>query len=332
MPKHEAIRIVQTDMREHPAVQAWRELGSVHIEPERIEILKGKVPDQTKRTKRFVCRLVGVGPAGSAVIGKRCWQSNAVIESTIYKEILPYLPISSLNYYGMVEEANGKFCWLFLEDAGEEAYYDLLAEHRALSAQWLGLLHTSATQMAAPAHLPYKGPKHYLKRLRSARDTILRHLVNLVSQADDLAHLKAIVGQFEVLESRWDQIAEFCDGIPRTLVHGDFVKKNLRVRSNHAGMDLLPFDWGEAGWGVPATDLMDVDITAYWSVVCHHWPWLNVQAIRRLAKVGKIFRSLDAVCWELPSFKKNWLEMPMSNMRIYQSRLAKAIRSAGLEG
>ncbi len=332
MPKHKTIKILEADLREHPAVQAWRELQSVRTEPERIEILKGKLPNQAKRSKRFVCRLVGMGPAGSAVIGKRCWRFNAVIESAIYKEMLPYLPIPSLNYYGLVEEANGKFCWLFLEDAGEEAYSALVAEHRALSAQWLGLMHTSATQVTPPACLPDKGPKHYLKRLQFARNAILRNLVNLALQADDLAILDAIVGQYDVLESHWGQVAEFCEGIPQTLVHGDFVKKNLRVRSNHAGTDLLSFDWGEAGWGAPATDIKDVDVTGYWSVVRHHWPWLNVQAIQRLAIVGKIFRCLDAICWELPRFKKEWLETPMSNMRIYESRLAKAIRAARLEG
>ncbi len=344
MAKHETIRIVQTNPFEHPAVQAWRELQSrqvedprsaayraYRVEPERIEILKGKLPTQTKRTKRFVCRLVGVGPAGSAVIGKRCWRSKAVVENTIYEEILPYLPIPSLNYYGLVEEANGEFCWLFLEDAGEEEYSARLAEHRSLSVQWLGLMHTSATHLAAPAGLPDRGPNHYLKRLRFVRDAILGHLVNPALQAEDLILLQGIASQCDALESNWDQVEAFCDGIPQTLVHGDFVVKNLRVRSNGAGMALLPFDWGEAGWGVPATDIMQMDVAAYWPVVCGHWPWLGVQALQHLAIIGKIFRCLDAFYWELPSFKYENLKTPMSNMRIYKSRLADAIQAAGFE-
>jgi len=331
MPKHETIRILQTDLLAHPAVQAWRELQSVRVEPERIEILKGRLPDQTARKNRFVCRLVGVGPTGSAVIGKRCRLRHAVIESTIYDDILPYLPIPSLNFYGMVEDANGDYCWLFLEDAGEEAYSAHVAEHRTLSAQWLGLVHTSATPVTAPACLPDKGPKHYLNRLQSARDTILRQLVNHALQAHNLAPLEAIVYQYDVLESHWDQVAEFCDGIPQTLVHGDFAARNLRVRRSQDGMELLTFDWGEAGWGVPATDVRAEDVAAYWSVVRKYWPWLNVQAIQRLAIVGKIFRSLDAIYWELFSFKYAypWLKRSMS---IYQSSLAEAIRAAGFEG
>lgn len=330
MSKAETVRIVQAGLLEHPAVQAWHELQSVHVEPERIEVLKGKLPNQTKRTKRFVCRLVGVGPAGSDVIGKRCWHSKAVIESRIYKEILPYLPIPSLNYYGLLEETNGKFCWLFLEDAGEQEYSKLNGEHRELTAQWLGLMHTSATHVAAPAFLPSKGPNHYLERLQTARDGILENLANLTLQADQLAPLETTLRQFDLLESHWDQVEALCNWIPQTLVHGDFVAKNIRFRSSQAGMALLPFDWGEAGWGTPAVDIMQVDATSYWSKVRGHWPWLDVHVIQRLAVVGKIFRCIDAVYWELPSFQYEWLKKPYYNMRIYVSRLADAIQAAGL--
>lgn len=337
MAKSKPIRIIQTDPLEHPAVQAWRELPlqelpqSGQVELERIEILKGKLPDRTRKMKRLVCRLVGLGPARSAVIGKRCGRPNAVIESAIYEDILPYLPVPSLNYYGLVEEANGEFCWLFLEDAGEEPYAAHLAEHRALSEQWLGLMHTSAAQVTAPAGLPDKGSEHYLKRLQSVRDTMRGNLARLTLEARDREPLLAIVGQCDFLESHWDRVEEVCEEIPQTLVHGDFVVKNLRVRSTQAGMVLLPFDWGEAGWGVPAIDLMDVDVAAYWSVIHTHWPWLSVQAIQRLAIIGKIFRCLDAIYWELPDFKHQWLKKLISCMRIYRSWLADAIRAADWE-
>ena len=330
MAKVETVRVVQTDLHEHPAVRAWREMKSSPVEPERIEILKGKSPKQTERFKRLVCRLVDVGPAGSAVIGKRCRRANAVIENTIYKEVLPYLPIPSLDYYGMVEEANGEFCWLFLEDAGEQAYSDLIDEHRALSTQLLSLMHTSATHLTAPSCLPDKGPNHYLKLLQFARHAILKNLASLTLHADEMAPLEAIVSLCDELESRWDKLKAFCEGAPQTLVHGDFVAKNLRLRSSQSGLILLPFDWGEGGWGIPAVDLMHVDVTSYWSIVHSQWPWLSVEVIRRLAIVGKIFRSLDAVCWELGDFKYKWLQKPISCMRIYASWLVDAIRAAGL--
>jgi hypothetical protein len=331
MAKHETLTNVQTNLREHPAVQAWCALRSVQSEPARIEILKGRLAKGTQRTRKLVCRLVEVGPAGSTVIGKRSRRHKAVIESMIYDEILPSLPIPSLNYYGMIEEADGEFCWLFLEDAGDESYSAHVAEHRALSAQWLGLMHTFAALGAAPACLPDKGPEHYLKRLQSVRDGILHHLVNHTFQADDSAPLETIASHCDVLESIWDEVGALCERLPRTLIHGDFVPKNLRVLSNQAGMALLPFDWGEAGWGVPATDIMQVEIDAYWSAVRDHWSWLSFQAICRSAMVGKIFRCLDAIYWELEGFRPKGSNKTISCMRIYESSLTDAIRTIGLE-
>src|SRR3712207_7047291 len=43
-------------------------------------------------------RLADVGQAGAAVIAKRCPQAAAVIERTIYKHVLPHLPITALDY------------------------------------------------------------------------------------------------------------------------------------------------------------------------------------------------------------------------------------------
>jgi hypothetical protein len=327
----EIVRIVQTGLLEHPAVLAWRELQSVHAEPERIEILKGKEMDQTRRIKRFVCRLVGVGPAGSAIIGKRCWHSHAVIENRIYADILPHLPLSSLHYHGMLEETNGEFCWLFLEDAGEQQSSKRNEEHRKLAAQWLALMHISASDMAALACLPDKGPNHYLERLQTGRDGILEKLANLALEAHQLAPLETTLRQLDLLESHWDEVEGFCAGIPRTLVHGDFVAKNLRVRISQAGTALLPFDWGEAGWGTPVVDLLQVDVTSYWSMVRDHWPWLGADGVQRWASVGRIFRCLDAIYWVLPSFKHDGLMKPRSNMSIYASWLAEAMQAAGFK-
>jgi aminoglycoside phosphotransferase (APT) family kinase protein len=230
----------------------------------------------------------------------------------------------------MLEEANSEFGWLFLEDAGIQEYSKLNGEHRELIAQWLALMHTSARHISEPASLPDKGPNHYLERLVFTCDALLDLLPNLTVQHDDLTPVETIVSQFDLLESHWDQVEKFCAGIPRTLVHGDFVTKNLRIRSSQAGMVLLPFDWGEAGWGIPAVDIMQVDVASYWSTVHGHWPWLDVHAIQRLATVGKIFRCIDAVYWELPSFKYAWSKDPFYNMNIYASRLADAMRAAGL--
>jgi aminoglycoside phosphotransferase (APT) family kinase protein len=158
-------------------------------------------------------------------------------------------------------------------------------------------------------------------------------------QADDLVVLENIVSQYEILESYWSQVEEFCEGLPPTLVHGDFTGKNLRVRTGRAGIALLSFDWEMAGWGVPATDLAqsalrgsggfsaNPDIVTYWSVVRDHWPSLDLQTIQRLANCGKMFRSLAAIDWRAQDLAYD-VKWAMSDMRIYQVELVDAIQAA----
>jgi hypothetical protein len=320
-------RHVQTLLLKHPAVQAWHKLQPEHTVPHRVELLKGKTPDQTKRPKRVVWRLVGVGPLGSAIIAKRSRRANAVIENAVYREILPLLPIASPSYYGMLEETNGESCWLFMEDAGEHEYSTLHGKDRELIVQWLTLMHTSASHVAPPNVLPDKGPNHYLELLQFARDAILENLAKLTLEADDLWTLETILRQFDLLESHWAHFGALCEGTPQTLVHGDFVAKNIRGRSSQTGMTILPFDWGEAGWGTPALDVMQVDPTMYWSTVRGYWPWLDAHTVQRLRTVGRIFRCLDTMYWMLPSFQYE-RKKPISSMNIYASQLADAIQVA----
>lgn len=324
-------KLVNTDLHKHLAFRAWRELRPASEAPGTIEILKGKPPRAGKRLRRLVCRLEGEGLPGSAVIGKRCRPSQAMVEDTIYRELLPQLPISSPQYYGMAEEASGEFSWLFLQDVGEREYSAQLEEHRLLSAHWLAQMHTSASQLLSANVLPDKGPEHYLILLQEAREVIVNYIANNDLQAEDRNPLATIVSQYDLLESRWDRFVALCDTLPWTLVHGDFVRKNIRVHGNHQQPTLLPYDWGEAGWGPPAIDIVQVDPTAYWLVAKDHWFRLGLPVIQRAAKAGRIFRCLDAVFWELASLEHGLTERFMTCMRIYQIMLADAIRAAKFE-
>jgi hypothetical protein len=290
--------------------------------PQRAEILRGF---RNKAWKRTVYRLEGAGPAGPAVIAKRCPAAQALVERTFYEEILPHLPALTLRYYGYVDEPDSGFCWLFLEDAEGEEYSPLLGEHRILAARWLGLLHTSAAGVAPTRRLPDRGPGHYLGHLRSARATILRHLANGGLPPSDVTVLRSIVSRCDVLESRWDQVERWCDEMPRTFLHGDFKIKNLRVRTSQAGRALLAFDWENGGWGVPAADLgssANPDLATYQSVAREHWPELDVQALVRLVHVGKVFRNLAALDWAARRLPDDCEGKAMTDLRIHASRQA----------
>ncbi|MBV7336730.1 aminoglycoside phosphotransferase family protein [Chloroflexi bacterium TSY] len=259
---------------------------------------------------------------GKAVIAKRCRRTIAAVERIIYEEVLPHLPIASLRYYGFIEDANDAFCWLFLEDTCGVPYSPQIAEHRACAARWLGLMHTSTAKITAALQLPNRGPDHYLAHLKSGRSTIQQNLGNPALTGDDLALLASIIQQCNRLASHWDQIEQFCFAMPDTLVHGDFFSKNVHIRNGWDGLELLPFDWELAGWGVPAIDLVQLDMTTYRAVVQAVWPGLDGQTLQQLTDIGQTFRYLAAIDWESEGLAYRWVEKPLRNMQVCQSWLA----------
>src|SRR5262249_42248860 len=138
MPEDANAKVTPGDPSGQPAVKAWRELRPERGEPHGIEVLAG---GHSKARKRSVY-LTGVGRGGvggGAVIARRCKVNVAMLERTLYEEVLPHLPVPRLRYYGFVAEAESRYGWLFLEDAGGEEYSALLEGHRALAGRWLGL-------------------------------------------------------------------------------------------------------------------------------------------------------------------------------------------------
>jgi Phosphotransferase enzyme family len=340
---------MRTYVLEHPAVKAWIKLQPDRVEPESIEILNKKKRAwltfqsewlesemiESLQKRKLVYRLKGVGSEGSAVIAKQCEQVAGITERTIYKEILFRLPVPTPRYYGFVEEPDREFCWLFLEDAGTEQCSPHISDHRALAARWLGLMHTSAARVATTAHLPDRGPDHYLKHLQLARDRIQRTKVNFATlRPDDLAVLESIVSRFDVLESCWSKVEKFCDSMPKTLIHSDFQGKNMRIRHDQTGFALLPFDWEMSGWGVPAADLRHhIDLAIYWSTVRQSWPHLDVRDIQRLANLGKIFWGLAAISWkswplEYEDLEYERIKSAVLTIKSCEGWLADAMRAA----
>jgi hypothetical protein len=332
------LRRLGADDTVHPAIKAWRRLRSEKAEPNFIEVL---LEGKKGNSESSVYRLDGVGPGGIAIIAKRC---AAHVERIVYQDILPHLSISSLTFYGYLDEPGTEHGWLFLEDAGGEEFTYANEEHRRFAAVWLGQLHAAAARIPAVARLPDRGPQHYLDHLRSARELLHKNLKNPVLRTRDLHVLEAILLQFRLLESRWGLIEELSRPFPKTLVHCDFVKKNIRVRSSASGISILAFDWEMAGYGVPAPDiaessgrgaprqhlngeLRDTTLVDYWSVVRESWPHLDLTAIKKLADLGALFRSLAAINWESESLQYGgW---PVEDLNSYRVDLTVALENLG---
>lgn len=333
------------DPRDHPAARAWARLHPELAVPTEVQKLQEKA-------KGAVYRLEGAGADGAAIVAKRSTPARILQECTVYEQVLPALDLHALRYHGFVEDREAACCWLFVDDAGDEAYLGAAAEHRKAAATWLAALHSSAARRRLALALPDRGASFYLGQLQSACATIARHAMNRALTADDVEVLHAIVGHCELAAVHWGEVEQLCARTPRTFVHGDFAPKNLRVRRDHpaAGVELLAFDWGSAGWGSIAADLVqwskrdegrtaeqwgywaNPDLVTYSEAVRELWPDLDIERVQRLANVGKLFRCLVCIALSAQSFATPWVERAARNMTIYEAEMASALRVAGWAG
>ena len=313
--------IRRKNLPEHAAINAWQRLQPELKVPQRIEVVEETSPG------RIVLRLMGVGKTGSDVIAKRTPQSTALVERTIYEEILPKLPLPMLLYYGSIFEQNSGYCWLFLEDVSGERYHPHIIEHGVAAAKWLGIMNTSVTNHVTASRLPKRGPDHYLMLLRVGRNTILSEISNPILEPTVLPLLEAMVAHCDYLSVNWEQFTSVCEEMPKTLVHGDFITKNVGIRSTQDGITLLPFDWEKAGWGSPSEDISRVDIPTYWDTVKEFWPEFGLQAFERLANVGRVFRCLVYLDWIAPQLGYNAIEQPMHHLSQCETWLSDLIQT-----
>jgi hypothetical protein len=339
------------------AVDAWRRHAPGDNTPYRVDTLKGP------HDRKAVFRLVGAGRARTDIIAKWYRASKGRLERDVYQHVLPHVRAASPLYHGLLEDENASSCWLFVEDVGGEPYvadveeHRRLAlfvedvggepyvadveEHRRLAGQWLGRLHTAVVHVDAALDLPERGSGYYRQRLRSARDTIVAQRGNGALTLAELAVIDDIVAQCELVDAQWDVVEALCARMPRTIVHGDFVAKNLRLRGLGSARTVIPFDWSCAGRAPAGVDLAHSplpsrgfsarpDLVAYRDAVRRHWPTPDVDVLEQWAAVGTLFRSLVAMCWEAESLASNHVDEPMLRMAFYAETLAQSARATGL--
>ena len=302
---------------------AWQRLRPDGPEPEAIQLL-------VRKEKTTVCRLVGSAAAGYPVIAKRTRGRIAAVERNVYERILPRVPLTFPRWYGSVDDAPSEFCWLFLEDdAGDSAFSPDNRVHRALAACWVAVLHAVGAHVQGVAGLRQRGACEALERLRTTRERILGQLGDGGRSAREREALGAILTSFDVIEGRWEECAAICDEVPRTLVHGDFTKRNLRVRPRSEATELLVLDWEHAGFGFPGADLLVVDPVCYARAIGEHGCRLDAGRLARVVRIGRLFRCLAEVDWE-----SRWLAFPPlvdhgDSLGRHASRLGSVAREAG---
>jgi ATP-binding cassette subfamily B protein len=316
----------------HPAVQAWRRVAPDQPLPTRV------VPVKVKADRDTAARAYRLEPAegdGPVIIAKGCRQADAVLERMVYQEILPHIPLPAPRCYGVVADPDAERGWVFLEELRGEEYSNLIPSHRTAAARWLGVLHSGAQEWTDPASLPTAGPVSYRDQMQVARDAIRQHLDNPALSTDDLAFLDTVLARFDHLDEHWDRLEGMCAGMPETLVHGDFNRKNLRVLEAEGGPRVVAFDWGDAGWGVPTADLAQSsiaarpDLDAYWETVRDRWSAYGRETFERLAQCGSVFRALAAMRWGSRGMPFDWAPWSVANLRLYDVELTRALDDLG---
>jgi hypothetical protein len=325
MAEKEPIAILSSKIDQHPAVVAWKQMNSART-PQAIEVLQ-------QQRKSEIYRLLEGIPGGESIIAKRCVTKTGIFERVIYEEILPLLPVSQLHYYGSFQE-NDSYMWLFLADAGKFSFSPGDESDRILAAHWLGGLHRFAPQTSAAEILPARGPSHYFELMQRAREKIVKNLASPIMMPAHIEVLKRVLTQMDALESNWQDLLKFCEGIPPTLAHGDFRPKNVHVKQSQTGDVLYAMDWEMAGWGNPVVDLApsrglssepQVDMPIYVSIMQEVWPGLDVAALQYFSQVGCIFRRLAAIYWSSLEMSFRWFEGPIRDMNIFHRELSHAM-------
>ncbi len=321
------------DLSAHPAAHAWSKLQGRAAKPCSIDVLR---PPRKDGHKACIFRISGVGREGSSIVAKLCLKEIAQVERLIYETILPDLPIPKLEFYGTMASEDPEMDWVFVEDAGDERYSPNVEEHRHIAAEWIAALHTSAESLLRLKQLPDRGPTHYLNHLRSARWRIDASRSNTAITWDQRTILDRVAAYIQSFEDSWNELERLCETMPRTLAHGDWAERNVRLRGDRGRRKLVVFDWETGGQGVPAVDLASSRIytspcclRAYFSQVRKTWPALSFEDVVQMARVGRIFRVIAAIDWAsvgLSFEQSDYLIKPVSLMQSYLGRIEDVLR------
>jgi Ser/Thr protein kinase RdoA (MazF antagonist) len=155
------------------------------------------------------------------------------------------------------------------------------------------------------------------------------------------AVLEDLVAKLDVVAAGWLELTDFCDTLPRTLVHADLSRKNLRIARDADGLRLLAFDWSEAGWGIQAADFAqlprnsgrlhgfsaDACLETYRACLAESGYDLSAEAVELMAVAGNLFRCLAGIDWLCTGMTATW--GPAEKLRHYSLWLGDAIQAAG---
>ena len=310
------------------AVTAWAKLAPFTADAGAVDALQEK-------EFSAVYRLRGAGPAAENVIAKWLRTQPWSVEKTAYEDVLPQVDPDGLRYFGSVMDDAEGFRWLFVQEAEGIEYNALNPAHRALAADWLAGMHSRSLVKKSFGSLPELNIPGQAEQAEQSRQRIESQLAHPALCDDDRAVLHEVMEQCRRFVQWCDGFDRYCARFPRTLVHGDFVAKNLRLRHRpNDAPTLLVFDWETARHGPPAADLAECeDLDAYTDALKGPMRSASRRDVQMLALIGKALRWATAVDWASLSLSCHWVARPMRRFRCYRQNLlelAGSLEQAGM--
>lgn len=307
------------------ATQAWIESFPDSPRPNGIEVFKEPRPDG----ESSVFNLGPVGPGGAEVVAKELTTEAALIERTVYCDVLPKLSISGPALIGFAESREDSNRWLFLE-AVTGLHFDKTDQlHQQLAARWLATLHAETADRSFEADLPERMPDFYESRLVESMAGLEEVLANPAISSAGRQQIRRISGHLQALSGGWLRLADAYLSLPAAaVVHGDFKGNNMGFSVVEGRLELRVFDWSEAHWGPMALDLWSIDTAEYQRVLGQLGFLPNTVTIDQWRNLGMLLRLISAVFWELPRLRLDWVERSLRRMTIYERRLGSAIESS----
>jgi hypothetical protein len=322
----------------HPAFRAWREITPHSAPPWLVEDLK-------RRRRSQVYRLRWSGGGGS-MIAKRCRKHMTAVERAAYSAVLPTARVRVPAYYGSLDDATANpddpFAWLFIEDMGDRRFSPGDAGQRSMLARWLGSLQATLLRSEASRteELPVRDAAYYQRYLHRALDELPILAAERSFSGSLLALVAAVVSALRSVQGQWDNVTASFDDVPMTLVHGDCLPKNIHVAHDPGGFEVVPIDWGNAGWGLPGSDLGqstlllakiaigDASYGEYAAALRPAWPACSTALVQQLANLGRLLWSIKVIAMSVPGFHYDSPAKVEQNLSIYASVLLTSLRVA----
>lgn len=315
---------MEGDGREHLAVGMARAAGlAVRGEP-RVQVLKN-------HKKSMVFRVIG---ADRSLIAKRAYSSTLATERYLYAHLLPSLPGSHIRLLGSVEDADPRFHWLFLEDAGETVYDGSSPAERLALGRILGTLHASTKTTERHSPIPVRTSDDYLSTVSAARARIAA-----ATRTEGLAQsvvemLEAIVAHLNTIERHWESIAAAVRAGGTVLTHGDVQPKNVRVVPGEDGSPgILLLDWETAAWDSPAIDLQTATLDD--PLLRGYMEASDLEAneesrLLDLSSHGRVLRLIHTVDWGSWDLASAYPQPSIDAFTVYRRRLDAALEHIGI--